>query len=410
MVVTSFAVATLLVTAGAVAAQPYEQPTSLPVIATLPPELAKGPYHTVLDPVVADGYMLHYRLTTPFGRFETVGTGALRKLVHELHAIDELKKITGTEAFTKALGEQALKPVEFAKNVVTKPGETLTGVPKGMGRLFSNVSNAVTKTPDPAQESRSKELLLIGSFKREYAARFDADPYSSNPVLQEELDKLAKASAFGLWTASIGTMPIGGTAGAVLTATSMSQSFNNVLKTEPPSRVRAINEGKLGEMKIAPDLAKRFLDHAVYSPRHDLILVDSLHRVRGATGLDRYLAMALKAEDEVDANFFVNVAQTLRGYHEKVDRIAAVTMFDAIPVARSRGGVAIIPLALDHGVWTANADRVTKHLKATYKAPGFGGRFELWLTGTLSARAKQELQARGFAVVERVGSRLDIVD
>ena len=34
----------------------------------------------------------------------------------------------------------------------------------------------------------------------------------------------------------------------------------------------------------------------------------------------------------------------------------------------------------------------------------------MWVIGTLSARAKQELQARGFTIVEQVGSRIDIVD
>src|SRR5205814_3480519 len=48
--------------------------------------------------------------------------------------------------------------------------------------------------------------------------------YSSNKVLQEELDKIGKAGAYGLWTASVGTMPIGGTAGTVLSVTGLSQS------------------------------------------------------------------------------------------------------------------------------------------------------------------------------------------
>jgi hypothetical protein len=32
------------------------------------------------------------------------------------------------------------------------------------------------------------------------------------------------------------------------------------------------------------------------------------------------------------------------------------------------------------------------------------------VTGTLSPKGKQELQARGFTVVEQVGGRIDIVD
>jgi hypothetical protein len=405
----SLALAALLGATAPAAAQ-YEEPSSRAVSAVLPAALARGPHHTIQEPMVADGYMYHYRLDSTFGPFETVGTGALRKLVHELRAIDELKKISGSEAFAKALAGQALKPVEFAKNVVTRPGETLTGVPKGIGRLFGNASTNLTNTADPSQESRSRELLQVGSFKRDYAARFQVDPYSSNKVLQEELDKIAKAAAFGLWTATVGTMPISGAAGTAMSITSLGQSFNNILQSEPPPRIRILNEQKLGEMAIPADLAKRYLDHALYTPRHDLLLVDALHRLGGAAGRERYLTTALIAEDEVEANFFVNTAQILRGVHETRDRITAITMLDVLTVAQTRSGVAVVPFALDHGVWTANADRLSQHLKTAYRAPGFNGRFELWVTGTLSARAKQELQARGFTVNEQAGSRFEIVD
>ena len=79
-------------------------------------------------------------------------------------------------------------------------------------------------------------------------------------MLQEELDKIGKAGAYGLWTASVGTMPISGTAGAVISVTGLSQSFNNLLKNEPPARIRNVNETKLQQMGVAPDLAKRYLD------------------------------------------------------------------------------------------------------------------------------------------------------
>jgi hypothetical protein len=61
-------------------------------------------------------------------------------------------------------------------------------------------------------------------------------------------------------------------------------------------------------------------------------------------------------------------------------------------------------------VWTANDDKLSQNMKATYKAPGFNGNFEIWITGSASPTAKQEFQARGFTVVEQAGSRFDIVD
>lgn len=400
----------LLLAAVSAGSAGYEVPGNQRAADVLPAALVKGPHYTVRDPVVPDGYMYHYTIDSDFGPFEVTGTSALRKLAREIWAIGQLREITGSEVFLAALKDQAGKPIQFAKSVITKPGETLAGIPRGVGRLFNNVSTSVSNTQDPSQESRTKELLLVGSFKRDYATRYGVDPYSSNALLQEELDKIGKAAAFGSWTATAAMMPIGGTAGTVLSVTGMSQSFNNVLKNEPPPRIRAINEGKLSQMGIPADLAKRYLDHPVYTPRHDLILVDSLARIGGATGRDAFLTAAMAAQDEEEATFFVNTAQIMRGFHETRDRIIAIRMFNALPVAQTRGGVALIPFALDHGVWTANADRVSQHLKATYRAPRFNGRFELWVEGTLSPAARQELAARGFTVVENARTRFDIVD
>jgi hypothetical protein len=61
-------------------------------------------------------------------------------------------------------------------------------------------------------------------------------------------------------------------------------------------------------------------------------------------------------------------------------------------------------------VWSVNADKISQGLKTSYRAPGFNGNFELWVTGTLSTRAKQDLLARGFRAVEQAGPRLEIID
>src|SRR6266481_2820557 len=388
----------------------YETQANKPVSAALAPAVAAGPDYTVKNPVVADGYMYQFKVKSPYAVFDVTGIGALRKLEHEIWAIGQLKQVTKSEAFLKSLKDQAGKPLVFAKDVITKPGETLVGIPKGVGRLFSNATSAVTNKKDPTQESTTKELLLVGSFKRDYAARFEVDPYSSNPVLQAELDKIGKAAAYGSWTAAAAMIPIGGVASSVITATSLSKSFNNILANEPPSRIRVINEEKLKQMGIPDDLAKRYLDHPVYTPRQDLLLVDSLHRLGTATGRDAYLNAAMAAADEVEANFFVNMAQILRGYHETQGPVTGITMVGPLTVAQTKAGAAMIPFALDYGVWTANADKVSDGLKTTYRAPGFNGNIEFWVTGTLSAKGKQELQARGFTVVEQVGGRIDIVD
>src|SRR5258705_8427694 len=140
------------------------------------------------------------------------------------------------------------------------------------------------------------------------------------------------------WSSDVCSSDLIRDGGAVISATSLSKSFNNVLKNEPPSRIRVINEEKLKEMGIAPDIAKGFLDHEVYTPRQDLILVDSLQRLGTATGRDAYLSAAMAAVDEVEANFFVNMAQILRGYHEKQGPITGITMIGPLTLAQTRSG------------------------------------------------------------------------
>ena len=400
----------VLVFASGSGAADYETQANRAAKDILPAAVAAGPDYKVNDPVVADGYMYRFTLTSTYGPFEVTGTGALRKLEREIWAIGQLKNVTRSEAFLKSLKDQAGKPLVFAKDVVTKPVDTLTGIPKGVGRLFGNVVTSVTTTRNPSQESRTKEILLVGSFKRDYAARFNVDPYSSNQVLQEELDKIGNAAALGSWTASAAMIPISGPASSVITGTSLGKSFNNILATEPPTRIRIINEEKLKQMGIPDDLAKRYLDQSVYTPSQNLLLVDSLARLGATTGRDAYLNASLVAADEVEANFFVNMAQILRGYHETQGPITGLTMVGALTVAQAKSGAAVIPFALDYGVWTANADRLSRSMKATYKAPGFNGNFEFWVTGSLSATAKRELETRGFKVVEQAGSRFEIID
>ncbi len=400
----------VLAAASGAAAADYETQTNKPVSQALPSTLAAGSDFKVNDPVVADGYMYQFKVTSTYGPFDVTGTGALRKLEREIWAIGQLKNVTRSDAFLKSLKDQAGKPLVFAKDVVTKPVDTLSGIPKGVGRLFGNVVTSVTTKRNPNQESRANEVLLVGSFKRDYAARFNVDPYSSNQVLQEELDKIGKAAALGSWTASAAMIPISGPASSVITATSLGKSFNNILATEPPSRIRIINEDKLKQMGVSADVAKAYLDQPVYTPTQNLLLVDSLSRLGAATGRDAYLTASLVAADEDEANFFVNMAQILRGYHETVGPITGVTMVGSLTVAQTKSGAAVIPFALDYGVWTANADRLSQNMKATYKAPGFNGSFEFWVTGSVSSVGRQELEARGYKVVEQAGSGFDIID
>ena len=47
------------------------------------PAIAAGPDYNVNDPVVADGYMYRFAVTSTYGPFEVTGTGALGPHCHD---------------------------------------------------------------------------------------------------------------------------------------------------------------------------------------------------------------------------------------------------------------------------------------------------------------------------------------
>ena len=394
----------------AMATAPHEPVVDRAVAEALSPELARGVHHHVKDPIAADGYMLHFAVDSVFGPFEVTGYGALRKLVRELHAIAALRAITASEAWGRQVVDSATSSLQFAGKLITRPADTLTGLPRGLYKGAENLATAVSTGTDPTGDGKAQVLLLQADKKRAYAAALGVDPYTSNRALQKELNSVAWAAAVGSWTVTAATMPIGGTAGTVLTATSIGDAITDYLKVEGPSDLRRRNETRLLDLGLAADLVRRYLDHPTFSPRHETILVESLGRIGRVPGLAVFLEAALAADDEVDANLFVSMAQIMRGYHETVSPLVGVGRVAGLVVAQARSGTALIAFPLDYGAWTERADRLSDELKATYAAPGFNGAFDLWVVGAVSPMAREQLARKGITVTEWINRRVEIID
>ncbi len=396
----------MLVWAASAGAAEYETPQNRPAKEILSQSALKGAHYRIRDVVVADGYTQRWTVESDFGTFEVVGDGALRKLLKEIRAIVELQKVKKSKAFAKGLAGAATAPISLAKSLITHPVDTVSGVPAGAYQLMENVGTSVATTKDPSEDARVAQALKMSSFKREYAAQLDVDPYSSNKVLQKELNSVAWAAAVGDMAFSVAMLPAGA-AGSVVSNIRLTNSIKNVLKEEPPSRLRILNNEKLEKLGIPEDLRKRFLDHPVYTPRHDTIITANLEELGDVAGRDAFLSVALTAENEAEANLYTAMAQILRAYHETVARLRAITVVGRLTVAQAMGGQTVIALPVDRLIWTHRADQVSTHLKATSGGPG---RFNVWVTGTPSPRARQELEQRGYSVEERVNTRIEILD
>ena len=390
---------------------PYEAPASYRPSDVLSKERVNGPHYKVENPVAFDGYMYRFTVGSDYGPFEITGTSALRKLVVEIGAIAKLREIRASKAFASAVADSAAGPFRFAKNLIVNPADTLTGIPKGAYKLMEEVGEAATTERNPADDPLYQKALLVSGRRRDYAAQLGVDVYSSNAVLQKELNSVAWAAAVGNLSVSVALMPVGGAAGAVLSGVRWSNALNDYLKVEPANRLRIIAGDKLKEAGIPQDVIRRFIEQPRFTPRQNVMIALALAQLgpAPARGRDAFLEATLGSEDEVEAGFFVNTAQILRGYHDAFAPITEIRMNHRVVLASASNGNVLLALPVDYLIWTPTTARRLQEVVTAYQARG-SGKLELWLTGAASPTVRQQLGERGVLLLEQAGRRVEIID
>ncbi len=404
----SFILFTLIISTGvALGAANYEAPSEKRASEVLPPNLRSGPHFKVQDRVAADGYLLRFTVISDYGTFPVTGEYGLRKLIKEIQAIAALKKTSKGEAFAEGVRGKAQETVEFGANLIADPGSTLASVPQGVAKLFDNIATGLQKPREPRRDSAGQQLLNVSDAKRKIAYDLGVDVYSSNRVLQNELDGLSRAQALGSLGVSAAIPYGGGTVVGLSRSSQTASEVNRLLRDESPSSLRNVNERKLLSMGVDRSLAERFLNSTQLSPRHKTEIVACLERLSGARGKDAFINFALRATDEPSANFMQNMAEIMAAYPSQIKEITA----PGIVLARAANGTVLIPFPLDYGVWTGRAERVVKNTLSGGKTPGRStARYELWVTGEVSPLARRNLEAQGIKVVEHVDRHIGMMD
>jgi len=387
----------------------FETPKNRKAADILPADMLSGEHFKVRENVAVYDYLHAYTVDSDYGTFTAISDGGLRKLLVEIRAITELKKIADAEAFAKALGSAAAAPVKLGVNLVTNPVDTVSAIPKGIGQLFSDAFSGFSSEKQAGEDGQVEEALELSRFKREYAFNLGADVYSSNQVFQAELNRVAWGGVVGNLGFSAATTPLGGI-GYIVSGSAFGQQMNDYLAENPPSRIRSNAQEKLASMGVSEKDIKSFLEAKGYTPRHTAVIVGHLERLGKIPGIDSYIKYASHADSEEEATFFMNIAEILGGYHQKISPIKHVGVSKAIVWARAENGTILAPFPLDYGVWTEQVSVLVKEMVAENTQGQQKPKFELWVTGTMSPLAKKNLEQQGISLSEEVYKRIDFVD
>jgi hypothetical protein len=370
----------------------------------LRPEFLSSPHDKVREPVPTYFGANQFTIDSDFGVFEANGNEMLVTRIKEINAIARLKEVSRTDEFKNALTNAAKSPIASAKNIVTDPVNTISNAPKGlmkfMRRAGESIKDIGNKSESHAAEgNRMQQLIGFSDEKRKVAISLDVDPYSTNTVLQRELDGIAWASFAGGMSVQLATMPIGGSA---LTVVDVTSNLNDVLKEKSPTDLKMMNRKTLRAIGAGEKDGERFLNNNAFSPSQQTAFVLNLKALNGVANRGAFVRTAGEtSSDESDALFCVQTAALMSKVHKDMP-IARLAMIGDFPICIAKDGTIIVALQWDYAAWTSGAAGFTAGVQKLAAQSGKTPNVFVALSGQVSPRLRQELETRGFTVHDRL--------
>ena len=399
-------VCVVILVPGALAEPEFESAPVLKAAKILPPELLKGEHHRVANEVRTDGYLNYYTIESDFGEFVAEGTPLLRIRVREIEALAQLDEISKSDVFIDAAKDAGIDMGKGLWKGITHPKRTVKLVPKGTSRLFKKFGHGaklgVKKAGDLIgvgdDEEIRKSYYEVSQGEREWAARLGVNPYSSNETLRKAIARMNRVDFVGEVSFSVASTLVIPIPGLGTVSSTINEATDEIWATDP-YELREGNIEKLEDAGVAEITIDAFIDHPWYTPTMQTILLRFLLGMEGVRGTMSVLDVAVEAESEAEARYFVQSVLLMVWFHEYEVPIERVFAESHLPQVVTTDGRQIAFAPLDYLFW---GDYFAGAVRAAESQPVLGER-QVWLLGSVSDRARAELEALGIGVHDQVG-------
>jgi hypothetical protein len=387
-----------------VLAQRVERPPSFTIekIAGFWPS---GDNYTIKNPVRSDGLLRIYTVTTPYGEFDAHGDQMLRMRIKELSALHELEQIASSEAYGKALLDAGLSPFKYTGRLVTDPGKTVSDTVNGIGTMFGRISSDLSnmgKTPgDPISG-----LLGVTDQKRKLATKVGVDPYTDMAPLDARLSRLAEAAVAGGLTVSAAMMAAPTHAITIIASNLSTAStiegvrIDELARDQTAAQIFDLNRERLRAMGADSALVEALIDNQKYTPIDMAVLVAALDSMHGVESRTVFLERAAKIDRRSLAYFMRRHAEMLKNHQSRGAGFTRFVSLGGYPFNVARDGRIVGVMPIDALAWTDTASSVLRECAVDARKFSATGQVELRITGITTPRAKSELLALGWRVVE----------
>jgi hypothetical protein len=226
---------------------------------------------------------------------------------------------------------------------------------------------------------------------RRWAQKLQVDPYTSNKVLRKALADIGKIdSAGGIAAKVVVPVPM------VVSATA---SVGNLVWGKDPEELLKLNEQRVAELGTEKNAAAAFNRNKSFTLGYRTRFIAALYDVK-VKGCGGYVDTAEEAASERQVVFFTESAEMLQRFH-KTEPIEEMLGDSRAVVARTKDGRAVALVAIDYLSWTDASEKAVKEINARAKAELKATKLELRLSGRASDRAREELKALGWTVLEK---------
>jgi hypothetical protein len=386
----------------------YDAPPELKASEILESSYLSNPRYRVREEVKTYLGLNHYVIDSPFGTFVTHGNQMLQERVREIHALAQLHEMTNSREYADGVKAAAKVSLAVADDLLHSPVETISSVSKGVGKFLGRIGRGAKEIGSGRQRNEGEDGVVksavgLSSTKRKLCADLGVNPYSTNEVLQSELDRVALVVFAGQITVKLATMPIGGAAGAALTTVSVTDQANKLVYEQSPLDLRKSNLSRLMAMDISSQDAEAFLAASAFTPWNQSQIVGSLDRMTGVKGRDVLLRDATSMSDsETDAVFYEQTAKLIAHAHTNGIVIDRIVLMSGLPVCIGVDGSVIVALHWDYAMWSPRSENFANALESLQLDRTKPASLIVILSGTMSTRLRQELTMRGYRVQDKM--------
>ena len=397
----------------AATAQPsaaFEQGMVMKASDLLPGDTLHGSSYRVRDQVVTDGFMAHFEMDSDFGTFTATGVPQLRKCMVEVEAIRKLVETSKSDLFAEGLKRSIEQPIDAVKNIVSNPAESAKQVPKTVGHFFGKIGSSIErgankvadrtsgKGPTPTAGevgseagSTAKNVAGFDKAKLDTAKQLGVDPYSDNPRLQEEINKVTWAFfAGGLPLRIAASVASAGMAVAVTNMAGIPEDTYALTQSELALR----DQQALEAMNVRNKDIKKFMIHPQLSTTRRHCIVKALMSMPKAKGREDVIRLANECRTVDEAYFLINALDILakRQRNGETD-CASMKVIGRLPAAVTSEGELLVPAPVDYVTWTEDVAKFA-HRDDLGNAPKV-----LAHTGKLSQATTTGLTESGWKII-----------